>query len=149
MLLQYVAYSFPTEPRFLSRPAPRPPPAISVLHFAQRLSHSLMLYRYAAASPGTRLSSSAALASSRVRSAARGHFGKAPSAPSPNPWPIEPSSRPSFCVLHKGGYWLEPIHTASSRPRTSKESNQLPFDARPVRPEVRVGRVRRETEVMT
>jgi hypothetical protein len=101
MLPQYVAYSFPTEPRFLSRPAPRPPPAISVLHFAQRLSHSLMLYRYPAASPGTRLSSSAALASLRVRSAARGHFGKAPSAPSPNPWPIEPSSRPSFCVLHR------------------------------------------------
>jgi hypothetical protein len=75
---------------------------------------------------------------------------RAPSAPSPIPWPIEPSSRPPFCVLHKErGYWLEPIHTASSRPRSSKEGDQLPFDPRPVRPEVRVGRVRRETEVMT
>jgi hypothetical protein len=92
MLLQYVAYSFPTEPRFLGRPVPRPPPAIPVLHFAQRLSHLFVLHRYATASPGTRLSSSAALASLRVRSAARGHFGKAPSAPSPNPWPISRSS---------------------------------------------------------
>jgi hypothetical protein len=117
MLLQYVAYSFPTEPRLLSRRI------LPVPHFAPRV-----LYHYATASLGTRLSSSAALASLRPRSAARGHFGKAPSAPSPNPWPIEASSRPSLSVLHKNdGYWLEPIHAASSRAKKRKGGDRPPL----------------------
>jgi hypothetical protein len=201
MLLQYVAYSFPTEARPLSRPIPaqafpRPSPTLHVLHprFAQRL---------ATGSPGPELSSPTALPSSRLRRPCR-YFWKAPSAPSPNRRPVESivvehgrlpldeamvkrleatiddgvqrtcvfnglptqtfltatiepkrlfsprcKQSPQANIAPGAAERWSLVCTAWRRPRNSKESDQLPFDVRPIRLEVRVCRVRCEMEVMS